>query len=75
MFHNVVKRCAARRKADTKTIIDCFQHRDNSFTPNSKIIRSKLPDIVIPDLSVEELVFKDLDKWEHKIAVVSSINY
>ncbi|KAF2888636.1 hypothetical protein ILUMI_17537 [Ignelater luminosus] len=72
MLSNIIKRCIiTRRKDNIKTIVALFQQRNNSSTSNQNIVRSKLPDIEIPNVFIEDVIFRGLDKWGDKIAVVS----
>lgn len=74
MLSNAVKRCITRRNADIKTIVAFLQQRNNSSTSNNpNIVRSKFPDVEISNVFIEDVIFKGLDKWGDKTAVVSFI--
>lgn len=35
------------------------------------ILKSKLPDVVIPEVPVHEHIFKNISRWHDKVAVVT----
>lgn len=42
----------------------------SSASSKSAFLRSELPDINIPEIPVNEFVFRKIDRWENRIAVV-----
>lgn len=44
-------------------------------TENSKniIVRSPFPDLEYPDVNIDQFIWKDFNKWNRKVAIVSRI--
>lgn len=65
----VVSRQFFKRNRIFPIRIDCFIRQK---TTQASVIRSKLPEIDLQDIFLGEYVWKNLDKWPEKTALVSS---
>lgn len=67
---NVIRNFYKQKPNIRNTRVVCIGNR--KYTNESKIIKSKLPDIEIPKLLIHEYMWRNLDKWHDKIALVST---
>lgn len=73
MFLNKLLKNLNKRNFNNSFVVSVLQIRRTSsgFEPN--VIKSKAENINIPDTFLEEYLWKGLDKWHDKVALVSSL--
>lgn len=50
-----------------------FAFYSTNYPKEAHVVRSKLPDVQIPNILLNEYIWKDIDKWKDKTALVRSV--